>query len=289
MAKGRLDQADLTQNIESRRKYNKKLEKYQLRLLALQHQLVENKIAVIFVFEGWDAAGKGSAIKRAVANLDPRRVRVTSIAAPAPHEKRYHYMQRFWRKIPQYGQIAIFDRSWYGRVLVERVEGFAEKKEWKRAYEEINDFEKLLTDDHYIIEKFWLHISKDEQYKRFKEREENPMKRWKITSEDWRNRAKWDEYAEAAEEMFEKTDRPNAPWHIIPANSKWFARIAVVKQMVKAIENYLIKRGIPIQSFPDRDDNDGPENKFEESSVPEKNSEKNVSGKIAETAESGRN
>ncbi|MDD9150116.1 MULTISPECIES: polyphosphate kinase 2 family protein [unclassified Sporolactobacillus] len=289
MAKGRLDRVDLTQHIESRKKYNKKLEKYQLKLLALQHQLVENKIAAVFVFEGWDAAGKGGAIKRAVANLDPRRVRVTSIAAPAPHEKRYHYMQRFWRKIPQYGQIAIFDRSWYGRVLVERIEGFAEKKEWKRAYDELNDFEKLLTDDHYIIEKFWLHISKDEQYRRFKEREENPMKRWKITSEDWRNRAKWDEYVEAAEEMFEKTDRPNAPWHIIPANSKWFARIAVVKQMVKAIETYLIKRGIPVQSYPDRGEIDESEERFEHRLISGSGFAEKDSGKGAETAESGRN
>lgn len=294
MAKGRLDQADLTQDIESRKKYNKKLGKYQLRLLALQHLLFEQKIAVIFVFEGWDAAGKGGTIKRAVANLDPRGVRVTSIAAPAPHEKRYHYMQRFWRKIPQYGQIAIFDRSWYGRVLVERIEGFAEKKEWKRAYEEINDFEKQLTDDHYIIEKFWLHISKDEQYKRFKEREENPMKRWKITGEDWRNRAKWDEYAEAAEEMFEKTDKPNAPWHIIPANSKWFARIAAAKQMVKAVENYLKKNGIPVPPYPDPAEDDDQEQELEGGARSEKiraqgnTAEKASSEKKSDAAEAGR-
>ncbi|RYM06671.1 UDP-galactose-lipid carrier transferase [Sporolactobacillus sp. THM7-7] len=247
----RLERIDLTRSIESKKKYHKKLKKYQLRLLALQRVIFEEKIGVIFVFEGWDAAGKGGAIKRAAANLDPRGVRVSPIAAPAPHEKRYHYMQRFWRKIPQYGQIAIFDRSWYGRVLVERVEGFAEKDEWVRAYEEINDFEKLLTDDRYIVEKFWLHISKDEQYKRFKEREENPMKRWKITDEDWRNRAKWGEYAEAAEEMFGKTDKPNAPWHIIPANSKWFARVAVVKQMVQSIEKYLHKHEISLPPYPD--------------------------------------
>ncbi|WP_238537645.1 polyphosphate kinase 2 family protein [Sporolactobacillus vineae] len=232
----RLSNCDLTQRIDNRKEYEKKLKKYQLRLLALQHLLVEKKIAVIFVFEGWDAAGKGGAIKRSVANLDPRGVRVTSIAAPAPHEKRYHYMQRFWRKIPQYGQIAIFDRSWYGRVLVERVEKFAEKKEWKRAYSEINSFEKLLTDDRYIIEKFWLHINKGEQYRRFMERQNNPLKQWKITEEDWRNRARWDDYLAAAEEMFEKTDRPYAPWRIIPANDKWFARVAVIRYMVHAIE-----------------------------------------------------
>ena len=154
--------------------------------------------------EGWDAAGKGGAIKRVTEHLDPRGFQVNPIGAPAPHEKRYHYLQRFWRKLPQYGQITIFDRSWYGRVLVERVEGFATKEEWTRAYDEINDFEKLLTDDHYIIGKFFYHISKDEQLKRFKDRENNPLKRWKITDEDWRNREKWDEYVEAMEEMFEK-------------------------------------------------------------------------------------
>ncbi|WP_100486162.1 polyphosphate kinase 2 family protein [Sporolactobacillus pectinivorans] len=246
-----LNRVDLTKTIKSRKEYEKELKKYQLRLLSLQHLLIEENTAVIFVFEGWDAAGKGGAIRRAVANLDPRGVRVTAIAAPAPHEKRYHYLQRFWRKIPQFGQIAIFDRSWYGRVLVERVEGFAEKKEWKRAYSEINSFEKLLTNDHYIIEKFWLHISKDEQYKRFKERENNPMKRWKITDEDWRNRAKWDKYLTAAEEMFEKTDQPYAPWHIISANSKWYARVAVIRHMVRSIENDLKKRGVELPQYPD--------------------------------------
>lgn len=246
-----LNRVDLTKTIKLRKEYEKELKKYQLRLLSLQHLLIEENTAVIFVFEGWDAAGKGGAIRRAVANLDPRGVRVTAIAAPAPHEKRYHYLQRFWRKIPQFGQIAIFDRSWYGRVLVERVEGFAEKKEWKRAYSEINSFEKLLTNDHYIIEKFWLHISKDEQYKRFKERENNPMKRWKITDEDWRNRAKWDKYLTAAEEMFEKTDQPYAPWNIIPANSKWYARVAVIRHMVRSIESDLKKRGVELPQYPD--------------------------------------
>lgn len=252
MKETRLDHVDLTKTMKNKKKYEKKLRKYQLRLLTLQHVLVERGIAVIFVFEGWDAAGKGGAIKRAVANLDPRGVRVSSIAAPAPHEKRYHYLQRFWRKIPQYGQIAIFDRSWYGRVLVERVEGFAKEEEWQRAYDEINCFEKLLTDDHYIIEKFWLHISNDEQLKRFRERQANPLKRWKITEEDWRNRAKWKDYQIAAEEMFAKTDNSFAPWHIIPANSKWYARVAVIRQMVRAIENELTKREVALPLYPDK-------------------------------------
>lgn len=251
MGEHRLDQVDLSSKIKNRKKYEKKLKKYQIRLLALQHLLKEKNIAVIFVFEGWDAAGKGGAIKRAVANLDPRGYNVIPIAAPVPHEKRYQYLQRFWRKLPQYGQIVIFDRSWYGRVLVERVESFAKEEEWKRAYHEVKQFEKLLTDDHYIIEKFWLHISKDEQYKRFREREEDPLKRWKITDEDWRNRSKWAAYAEAAEDMFAKTDQACAPWHIIPANNKWYARVAVVKQMVKAIENHLTQAGYPLPIYTD--------------------------------------
>ncbi|MFT8363421.1 MAG: UDP-galactose-lipid carrier transferase [Sporolactobacillus sp.] len=255
MGERRFPQVDLTKKIKDRKKYEARLKKYQLRLLALQHVLKEKNIAVIFVFEGWDAAGKGGAIKRAVANLDPRGYNVIPIAAPAPHEKRYHYLQRFWRKLPQYGQIVIFDRSWYGRVLVERVEGFAKEDEWKRAYHELKQFEKLLTDDHYIIEKFWLHISKDEQYKRFREREENPLKRWKITDEDWRNRSKWEAYEEAAEEMFDKTDQACAPWHIISANDKWFARVAVVKHMVNAIENHLKRAGLPLPAYADSKQN----------------------------------
>lgn len=249
MARGRLEQVDLTKKIESKQKYVKKLRKYQMKLLALQHLLYEKNIGVMLAMEGWDAAGKGGTIKRITQYLDPRGFRVTPISAPAPHEKRYHYLQRFWRKIPQYGQISIFDRSWYGRVLVERVEGFAKKEEWKRAYKEINDFEKLLTDDHYIIIKFWFHISKDEQLRRFKEREENPLKRWKITSEDWRNREKWDDYLAAAEEMFEKTDKPNARWHVIAGNNKLYARVRTLKLIVKTLEDYLKMHHVDLPEY----------------------------------------
>ncbi|MCQ2010819.1 MAG: UDP-galactose-lipid carrier transferase [Sporolactobacillus sp.] len=251
MKSGRLDGVNLQKEIVSKDTYEKKLAKYQLKLLSMQHLLLEHNLGVIFVFEGWDAAGKGGAIKRAVANLDPRGVRVWPIAAPAPHEKRYHYMQRFWRKIPQYGQIAIFDRSWYGRVLVERVEQLAEPKEWKRAFQEINEFEKELTNDRYMIDKFWLHIDKAEQYKRFKKRESDPLKKWKITDEDWRNREKWEHYVTAAEEMFDKTDTAAAHWHIIPANSKWYARIAILKQMTRSIENHLKANGFDLSELPD--------------------------------------
>ncbi|MFT8871846.1 MAG: UDP-galactose-lipid carrier transferase [Sporolactobacillus sp.] len=252
MSEQYLQKVDLTKQMKDKKQYETKLRKYQLRLLALQQVIRERKLAVAFVFEGWDAAGKGGAIKRAVANLDPRGYNVIPIAAPAPHEKRYHYLQRFWRKLPQYGEIVFFDRSWYGRVLVERVEGFAAKKEWKRAYAEINEFERLLTDDHYIIEKFWLHISKDEQYKRFKEREENPFKHWKITDEDWRNRAKWDDYVPCIEDMLEKTDTDHAPWHVISANSKWHARVTIIKEMVHAIERRLTAENIALPAYADQ-------------------------------------
>ncbi|WP_100330990.1 polyphosphate kinase 2 family protein [Bacillus xiapuensis] len=245
----RLAATDLTKKIESKKTYKKQLKLYQQRLLSLQQLLFKEKIALILVMEGWDAAGKGGAIKRSTEKLDPRGLQVHPISAPAPHELRYHYLQRFWRKIPQHGQIAIFDRSWYGRVLVERIEGFASSGEWKRAYEEINQFEKQLSDDHYIISKFWIHISKDEQERRFLERKHNPLKRWKLTDEDWRNREKWDLYEEAAEEMFHKTDKEWAPWHIIAGNDKRYARVAVIQQIVADIESNLIQKGIGLPDY----------------------------------------
>lgn len=240
---------DLTKKIENKKEYKQQLKLYQQRLLSLQQLIFKEKIGLILVMEGWDAAGKGGAIKRATEKLDPRGLQVHPIAAPAPHELRYHYLQRFWRKLPQYGQVAIFDRSWYGRVLVERIEGFATKAEWKRAYEEINHFEQELTNDRYIVSKFWIHISKEEQANRFAERQQNPLKRWKITDEDWRNREKWEEYEKAATDMFEKTDVESAPWHIIPGNDKKYARVAVAKQIVEDIEKNLTARGIKLPDY----------------------------------------
>ncbi|WP_307256695.1 polyphosphate kinase 2 family protein [Oikeobacillus pervagus] len=232
--------------IDDKKTYKKRLKKYQLRLLRLQQILFQENIGVIFVMEGMDAAGKGGAIKRVTERLDPRGFRVQPISAPAPHEKRYHYLQRFWRKLPKYGQITIFDRSWYGRVLVERIEKFATEEEWQRAYQEINQFEKMCTDDRYIIAKFWFQIDQEEQLKRFKERENNPLKNWKITDEDWRNREKWDQYQAAAEEMFAKTDVPSSPWFIIEGNDKRYARVRTLEIMVKYIEQYLNEKGIKI-------------------------------------------
>ncbi len=215
--------------------YKPKLKEAQLELLNFQRELTETKSSVILIFEGPDAAGKGGAIKRVVERLDPRLVRVHSVVKPTEEEYQHHYLWRFWNKLPPFGQMTIFDRSWYGRVLVERVEGFATEKEWRRAYQEINDFERLLADDGVILLKFYMHISKDEQLYRFKRREADPYKHWKINDEDWRNRKKWTEHNQAAEETFEKTSTDVAPWHVIPSNFKWFARVRVVRTIADAL------------------------------------------------------
>lgn len=245
-----LENLDLSKKID-KKDYKKQLKKLQLEMLNIQQFLFNNKIGLMIVFEGIDAAGKGGAIKRLTARLDPRGFVVHPIAAPKPHEKRFHYMHRFWRKLPMHGQIAIFDRSWYGRVLVEKIEGFASYDEWSRAYDEINDFEKTLTDDQYILIKFWIHIDKEEQYNRFMERKNNPYKSWKLTEEDWRNREKFDDYVDAANEMFEKTDKKHAPWYIIPGNNKHYARIQVLKETIHFVKEQAKKRGLEIVDFID--------------------------------------
>lgn len=235
---GLLDDLDLNQQI-SKEEYKEKLGKYQLEMLHRQPLLAEQKRNMILVFEGPDAAGKGGVIKRITEKLDPRSVRVYSIVKPTPEEYAHHYMWRFWNKLPKYGEMAIFDRSWYGRVLVERVEGFATRKEWRRAYEEINQFEKWLTDDGTILLKFYLHISKEEQLIRFKRREADPYKHWKINDEDWRNREKWEQHNEAAEDMFKLTSTDHCPWNLIEGNYKWHARVKVLKTVVKAMAREL--------------------------------------------------
>ncbi len=236
---GPLDQLDLSKQIESKAKYKEKLEKYQLELLHLQRMLQQSRRNLILVFEGPDAAGKGGVIKRSVEILDPRNIRVYSIVKPTPEEYKHHYMWRFWNKLPGYGDIAIFDRSWYGRVLVERVEGFATKSEWKRAYDEINNFERVLVDDGSILMKFYLHITKEEQLLRFKKREGDPYKHWKINAEDWRNREKWNQHNEAAEDMFANTNTKYAPWMLVEANFKWYARLKVLKAVARKLESEL--------------------------------------------------
>ena len=224
----RLDNLD--QNVPiTKESYAKDLKKFQLGLLNLQLRIKESKRSVIIVIEGPDAAGKGGAIKRTLERLDPRLVRVYSTQKPTPEEYRHHYLWRFWNKLPPYGEIAVFDRSWYGRVLVERVEGFATEAEWKRAYAEINEMERTLTDDGAILIKLFLQVSKTEQLKRFKERQADPYKHWKINEEDWRNRRKWKQHNTAAEEMLRRTSTKNAPWTVIPGDFKWHARVEFAK------------------------------------------------------------
>jgi AMP-polyphosphate phosphotransferase len=230
----RLDELDQSKSLDQDQ-YKKLLKKYQLELLNAQLVLRESKKSLIVVLEGPDAAGKGGAIKRVTERLDPRLVRVYSIVKPTPEEYQHHYMWRFWKKLPPHGEITIFDRSWYGRVLVERVEKFCTEAEWKRAYREINEFERQLTDDGVILIKFYLHITKDEQLDRFKRREADPYKHWKISDEDWRNRNHWDQHNEAAQDLFEKTSFDHAPWVVIPANYKWYARVKVVKSVAQRV------------------------------------------------------
>jgi AMP-polyphosphate phosphotransferase len=200
---------------------------------------------VCVAFEGGDASGKGGAIKRLVSPLDPRHVRVVQFAAPSPDEKRHHFLWRFWPSLPGWGGMAIFDRTWYGRVLVERVEGFASEDEWKRAYDEINDFERGLAQEGTILIKFWMQISSEEQLKRFQKREKDPLKSWKLTDEDWRNREKRAAYEEAVEEMVARTSiEPHAPWHLIPADSKRYARVAVIETVIAEIEAGMRRHGM---------------------------------------------
>ena len=220
--------------------YKTELKALQNRLNVLQQRLAESgRLPVILVFEGPDAAGKGGAIKRLVGPLDPRGVRVYSIGKPTPLELARHYLWRFWTKLPARGTIAVFDRSWYGRVLVERVEGFAAAEEWRRAYREIGEFERLLTDDGALLLKFYLQITADEQLLRFQRREGDPAKRWKINAEDWRNREQWDAHNAAAEEMLARTNFPAAPWQVVAGNSKRHARLAILRTVATALEGRL--------------------------------------------------
>lgn len=219
--------------------YQKELKKLQSRLGELHNRLYRKRVPVIITYEGWDAAGKGGNIKRVTGALDPRGYEVQPIASPEPHEKARHYLWRFWTRLPKDGHIAIFDRTWYGRVMVERLEGFCSENDWKRAYNEINEFEKELHDWGAVIIKFWVQIDKDTQLERFTERQNNPEKQWKITDEDWRNREKWDQYEEAVNEMLKKTSTTFAPWHILESVDKKYARIKALKIIIKELEKAL--------------------------------------------------
>ncbi|MCI9274108.1 MAG: polyphosphate:AMP phosphotransferase [Clostridiales bacterium] len=223
----------------SKEDYQDALEKAQKKLYKLHNRLYREKIPVIVAYEGWDAAGKGGNIKRVAAALDPRGYEVVPIAAPTQTELAHHYLWRFWNNLPKTGHIAIFDRTWYGRVMVERIEGFCSQESWQRAFQEIIEFERELYDWGAVIVKFWLHIDKDEQLRRFNDRMNTPEKRWKITDEDWRNREKWDQYEQAVDEMLARTSTSFAPWHIIQSQDKKFARIQTLNLLIKAIEEKL--------------------------------------------------
>lgn len=235
----KLSEIPLENKSLSDEEYKEQLTKLQNHLKELHNRLYRKKVPVVMVYEGWDAAGKGGNIKRITEALDPRGFEVQPIASPEPHEKARHYLWRFWMRLPKTGHIAIFDRSWYGRVMVERLEGFCSENDWKRAYNEMNEFEKELHDWGAVIIKFWVQIDKDTQLARFTDRQNTPEKQWKITDEDWRNREKWDEYEVAVNEMIQKTSTTFAPWHILESVDKKYARIKALKIVIEELEKVL--------------------------------------------------
>ena len=235
----KLSEVGLSDKFIDKKEYQQKLKVLQSRLGELHNRLYRKRVPVIITYEGWDAAGKGGNIKRVTGALDPRGYEVHPIASLEPHEKARHYLWRFWTRLPKDGHIAVFDRSWYGRVMVERLEGFCSENDWKRAYNEMNEFEKELHDWGAVIIKFWVQIDKDTQLERFTERQNNPEKQWKITDEDWRNREKWDQYEMAVDEMLKKTSTTYAPWHILESVDKKYARIKALKIIIKELEKVL--------------------------------------------------
>jgi polyphosphate kinase 2 (PPK2 family) len=253
-----LDKLDLTLRLD-RTQYAQRLEVAQRRLMQLRLYLEGHVGAeavgpgLLVVVEGPDASGKGGAIRTVVSQLDPRHFNVVGFAAPTTKEKRHHFLWRFWKECPGLGEMAIFDRSWYGRVLVERVEGFASKEEWNRAFEAIVGFERSLVTEGVIVVKFWMHISDDEQLRRFQARAADPLKRWKLTDEDWRNREKNRDYDAAAEEMFERTDHDLAPWDVIAAEQKRYARIAFIETLNERIEQGIRRSGLRVPELAELD------------------------------------
>ncbi len=214
-------------------------------------QLNEGKLGppVCIVFEGWDAAGKGGAIKRLVESLDPRHVHVAPFAAPTPDELRHHFLWRFWPPLPGWGGMTVFDRSWYGRVLVERVESLATEVQWRRAYQEINDFEHTLAEEGMIVIKLWMHMSHEEQLRRFEGRREDPLKSWKLTGEDWRNREKRAEYDAAVSDMLRLTNGPLAPWDVISSENKRYGRVEVIETVIRRMEEGMARWGVPVPPY----------------------------------------
>ena len=225
--------------------YERRLQSMQSAMQAIQQAYLGTRERAVVVLEGWDTAGKGGIVRRLGWALDPRSFKVYPIAAPLPAEQGRHYLQRFWEKLPAPGQIVVFDRSWYGRVLVERVEGFARKREWRRGYDEINQFEHMMIADGVRIAKFFLHITPAEQVRRFKDRLTNPLKRWKLSYEDFRNRSHWADYERAIEDMLEQTSTRRAPWFLIPANNKPFGRLAAFTILIE-----LLGKGLELKPRP---------------------------------------
>ncbi len=238
-----LQSVDLNKHL-GRGEYKRRLPELQLQLRQLAYQLYVRRLPLVVVYEGWDAGGKGGNIRRVTATLDPRGYHVYPIGAPQGEDASHHFLWRFWRRLrsPDDKQILIFDRSWYGRVLVERVEKLAGTQAWRRAYREINEFERQLADADFTIVKFWLHISRNEQLRRFQKREQTPHKKWKLTEEDWRNRQKWDLYEQAAKEMLIKTSTLTAPWTVVEANDKLYARIKTLETLVGVLTERLEDR-----------------------------------------------
>ena len=233
-----LDSIDLSLSLD-RKTYETQLTRRQVQLRELGYQVYQQQRPVVIVCEGWDAAGKGGSIKRMTEKMDPRGYVVYPISAPEGEDKTHHYLYRFWRRLPERGQIAIFDRSWYGRVLVERVEGFCTEAAWKRAYREINSFERQLRDFGCVLVKFWIHISREEQLRRFEERQRTGYKAWKLTDEDWRNRDKWSLHEEAVRDMLLKTSTLTAPWTIVEGNDKCWARVKTLSTLVEVLSREL--------------------------------------------------
>ena len=233
-----LSRLDMSHRVD-RSAFRRALEEHQGRLNVLHRKAREQGISVILVFEGWDAAGKGGAIRRVTAALDAASYQIVPIAAPTDEERSHHYLWRFWRHLPRAGTLTIFDRSWYGRVLVERVEGFASPAQWLRAYSEINQFEEQLVDHGIVVVKYWLHITPDEQLRRFRERRRLSFKQWKLTDDDWRNRRKWNDYHAAINEMFARTSTRTAPWTLVEANDKYYARLKVMKVLSDRLKRAL--------------------------------------------------
>ena len=252
---GRLEELDLSLKL-SKKEEAERLEAGQQRMetlrLALGGKLDGEDLGppVCVVFEGWDASGKGGAIRRLIAPMDLRHVRVAQFSAPTPDEKRHHFLWRFWPHLPGWGGMAVFDRSWYGRVLVERVEEYATVQEWERAYDEIVEFERSLATEGTILIKLWMHISNEEQLRRFERRERKPLKRWKITDEDWRNREQRPAYEQAIEDMLDRTDHEHSQWHLVEGDSKRWARVKVLETVIAEVESGMRARGIEPPSLP---------------------------------------